>query len=222
MLGLGVVSFSQLAGQSVAVSEDQQVLDMLEEEKLANEVYVTLYEKWQHHSFQNISSAEQRHMERMLQLAESRGLKLPSSVIKRETGVFQNARMQKFYDQLIKQGDESLVEALKVGALVEETDIQDLRMAIAGTKDPQAIQVYTALMQGSENHLRAFTRNLNRQGIDYTPVVLTATDYQAILDGKNTCSGACCQNVSGLKDENCKGGKGKGNGPGKGKCCASN
>lgn len=220
LLGFGIIAFTQVAGQNSVSVEDRQLLDMLEEEKMAGEIYQTLYEKWEHHSFKNIGSAEQRHLERVKKLAESRGLKIPETVTSGATGVFQNASLQKLYHQLLERGNKSLVEALKVGALIEETDIRDLKAAIAGTKDTTAIKLYTALMQGSENHLRAFTRNLDRQGITYAPLILADKDFQAILAGKNNCPG---KHQSGLKEKNCqsKKGKGKGEGKGNGKCCAS-
>lgn len=209
MLSLLVIPLTKVAAQTASVAEDQQIIDLLEEEKLANEVYVALYEKWAHHSFQNISSAEERHLEMMKQLAVNRDLKIPASVLEGKTGIFQNERLQNLYKQLMEDGRKSLADALKVGALIEETDIRDLKLAVAGTKDAAAIQVYTALISASENHLRAFTRNLSREGITYTPQMLAKTDYQAILNGEQTCSGAC------------KPGNGQGKGKGKAKCCSS-
>jgi len=38
-------------------------------------------------------------------------------------------------------------------------------------------------MQGSENHLRAFVRNLGQWGVDYRPVVLQEEDFKEIIDG---------------------------------------
>ncbi|WP_170110352.1 DUF2202 domain-containing protein [Flavilitoribacter nigricans] len=206
-------------GQRPAAAADQQLLDLLEEEKLAGEIYVALFDKWGHHSFQNISNAEQRHLEMMRQLAVERGLKLPTGIVNAQTGKFQNQDLQQLYDRLLQEGRQSLTAALQVGALIEETDIRDLQRAIAATDDARAIQVYTALLNGSENHLRAFTRNLDRQGITYRPEVLSAADYDTILAGKSTCSGNCGQNRSGVKNQACKPGKGKGKKSGA--CCGS-
>lgn len=212
IMSLMVVAFTPIFGQDMASNEDQQLLDMLEEEKLAKEVYQAFFKKWEHHSFQNISMAEQRHLDKVKQLAENRGLKIPSTVTNDETGVFRNQEFQKLYDELMERGNKSLIDALQVGALIEETDIRDLKMAIAGTQDAQAIKIFTSLMKGSENHLRAFTKNLDRQGVNYAPVVLNREAYEAILTGEKNCSGACCQKSGGEKKGNCKGGKGKGKG----------
>jgi hypothetical protein len=40
--------------------------------------------------------------------------------------VFNNAELQTLYNTLLEAGKPSLIDALKVGALVEETDILDL------------------------------------------------------------------------------------------------
>ncbi len=44
--------------------------------------------------------------------------------------------------------------------------------------------VYENLMKGSRNHSRAFTRTLSRQGVIYTPQVLDAEAYKAIISGE--------------------------------------
>jgi hypothetical protein len=53
------VSVSQLSPQ-----EAESLLFMREEEKLARDVYITLYEQWNNQVFANISNSEQRHMEK--------------------------------------------------------------------------------------------------------------------------------------------------------------
>jgi hypothetical protein len=55
------------------------------------------------------------------------------------------------------------VEALKIGALIEEKDIFDLREELENNVDNKDIAfVYQNLLKGSGNHLRAFTRVLSR------------------------------------------------------------
>ncbi|RQW77245.1 MAG: DUF2202 domain-containing protein, partial [Methanothrix sp.] len=38
---------------------------------------------------------------------------------------------------------------------------------------------------GSENHLRAFVNNLQRQGYEYSPEYLSREEYDRIIGGKN-------------------------------------
>ena len=73
-------------------------------------------------------------------------------------GVFTNPDLQALYNQLIAQGNQSLAAALQVGVTIEEVDIRDLQTRLAGTTHADIKQVYTNLMNGSYNHLRAFMR----------------------------------------------------------------
>jgi hypothetical protein len=75
-------------------------------------------------------------------------------------GVFTDAALQSLYDQLIVQGMESRNEAIKAGITIEERDIADLSRFIRESEDDAIIQVLEDLKKGSENHLRAFTRQL--------------------------------------------------------------
>ena len=54
-------------------------------------------------------------------------------------------------------GAQSLGNALKVGAAIEEIDILDLQEYMKIIEERAIRQVYENLLKGSENHLRAFT-----------------------------------------------------------------
>ncbi|ADT83759.1 hypothetical protein TERMP_00782 [Thermococcus barophilus MP] len=154
------------------------LLWMREEEKLARDVYLTLYEMYGLQIFQNIASSEQMHMDAVLSLLEKYGIEDPAVD---EVGVFTNPELQALYDQLIAMGSQSVEDALKVGALIEETDIKDLEEWIAKTDNADIIQVYENLMAGSENHLRAFTSVLQNYGITYEPQVISEDEYNEII-----------------------------------------
>jgi hypothetical protein len=98
-------------------------------------------------------------------------------------GVFKNETLQDLYNALIDQGSISQIEALKVGALIEEIDILDIQHELDEHVDSQDVAfVYSNLIKGSRNHLRAFVRNLSRQGVDYTPQKLSEEQYLAIIN----------------------------------------
>ncbi|MFN4150875.1 MAG: DUF2202 domain-containing protein, partial [Candidatus Sericytochromatia bacterium] len=97
-------------------------------------------------------------------------------------GVFKDKKLQELYDGLIKEGNTSLEVALKLGAKVEEVDINDLKKSIANTKAEDLKLSYDYLMSASENHLRAFTNNLNRFfNTTYTPQILSKEDFDKIV-----------------------------------------
>ncbi len=170
--------------------DEQEVADLMwmrEEEKLARDVYLLLADKWGLQIFSNISRSEQQHMDSMLNMIEIYGLSDP--VGDNPQGVFTNPDLQALYDDLAAQGSQSQIDALYVGATIEEVDIIDLERAIADTDNPDLVQAYSGLMCGSENHLRAFVRNLEQQtGETYTPQYLDQAAYDAIMAGT---TGSC-------------------------------
>ena len=60
----------QLSSENLTQSEIDDLLYMHEEEKLARDVYLTLYEKWDLALFNNIATSEQRHMDAVDTLIE--------------------------------------------------------------------------------------------------------------------------------------------------------
>jgi len=98
-----------------------------------------------------------------------------------EIGVFHNAEIAKLYDSLVAQGSTSIEEAFMVGALIEDLDIHDLQRSIGATDDEVEIWVYNNLLRGSENHMRAFVRQLGRYGLDYTARYISDTELSLIL-----------------------------------------
>ncbi len=166
-------------------AEAEGLLYMREEEKLAHDVYLTLYEQWGLQLFQNIATSEAVHTETIRALLERYGLEDPAA--ENALGVFANADLQALYDQLVAQGSSSLEEALRVGAAIEEIDILDLQARLETTTTAELRQVYATLMAGSGNHLRAFANTLETQsGVVYQPQYLDAETYQAIVEGRTS------------------------------------
>jgi hypothetical protein len=150
---------------------------MREEEKLAHDVYVALAETWGSRVFQNIAGAETTHGEAIKALLDRYGIDDPAAGL--DVGTFSNPEIGALYEELVARGRTSLVEAFTVGALIEELDIADLRERATDT--PDIALVYEDLERGSENHLRAFARNLERQGVAYQPSHLSISDYESIV-----------------------------------------
>lgn len=167
--------------EPLSKQEQSSLLFMREEEKLARDVYNNLYSKWSARIFDNISSSEQTHMDAILELLNRYELEDPASV--QEIGVFMNPELQKLYNELIVVGKEGIIDALKVGAAIEEIDIIDLQTALNSFVDNQDIEwVYEMLIKGSENHLRSFVKNLANQGVTYQAQYLTEEEFEAIIN----------------------------------------
>jgi hypothetical protein len=136
---------------------DDLLLYLIEEEKLAHDVYTVLGETWGGNTFSNILASESTHQDQVLSLLNTYGLTDPRSA---EVGVFANPDLQALYDQLIALGMTSQTEAYKVGVLIEETDITDLTTAINSTSDASIVSTLEKLRSASESHLAAFTKKL--------------------------------------------------------------
>jgi len=146
---------SEIATQ--AKNTDDLLLYLIEEEKLAHDVYTVLGETWGGNTFSNILASESTHQDQVLSLLNTYGLTDPRSA---EVGVFANPDLQALYDQLIAKGTTSQTEAYKVGVLIEETDITDLTTAINSTTDATIVATLEKLRSASESHLAAFTNKL--------------------------------------------------------------
>jgi hypothetical protein len=184
----GVVWSTPIYGQSVTdpltADEVAGLQYMIEEEKLARDVYLMLGEQWNLNVFQNISRAEQTHMDAVAKILARYGVDNPAS--DNEIGYFTDSTLQTLYDELMASGSQSVADALQVGIAIEEIDILDLKAYVADTTQPDIRQLYTNLLQGSSNHLRAFVFNLERQtGEMVQPQYLDPQTYGEIMDGGN-------------------------------------
>jgi len=184
----------------ITPEEEETLIHMREEEKLARDVYTTLYGQYSLRVFNNISKSEQRHMDRVLCLLEYYNIEDPSS---EEIGVFTNPDLQELYNNLVEQGSESLVEALIVGATIEDLDILDLNQAIEMTENEAIITIFGHLKCGSENHMRAFSNLLANNNVDYTPQFISQEEYDEILSGLNGPCGNGNGNGNGNRNGNC-------------------
>lgn len=181
--GGNAIDYSQL--QTLSADEAQTATYIREEEKLARDVYLTLDQTWKINPFATIATqSEQKHMDSMQKLLSAVGLADP--VLANTVGAFTNTELALLYQSLTTQGAISASEGLKVGAYIEELDIQDLQQAIQqvqqGTNQTAVIQTYERLMCGSRNHLRSFVTALTQQGVSYNAQVLPSTTVNSILE----------------------------------------
>jgi hypothetical protein len=174
---LGTV-IAELPLEELSQAEIDGLLLMREEEKLARDVYLTLADEWNIRSFANIARSEETHMEAVERMLDRYGIEDP--VTDDTVGVFQNPLFSELYSDLVEQGKTSSLDALKVGAKIEELDIADL-LDLMDKSDNQDIRVvYQNLLKGSRNHLRSFDMQIGRNGGSYVPEHLSAEEYARI------------------------------------------
>lgn len=154
---------------------------MHEQQKLARDVYCVLYGKWSLRVFDEISAAEQNHMQAVKALLEQYDVADPVERNADEPGTFVYKPFQGLYDSLVVVGTASLEGALRAGALVEEMDIMDLQKAVQATGAEDLKATYKYMMMASERHLLTFARQLKKLGVTYEPVLLSRKDYDRLI-----------------------------------------
>ncbi len=166
------------AAAQLTTEEAATLLWMHEEEKLARDVYQNLADTWQAVEFRNIARSEQRHFD-ALGSNVSRFGQIDTALP--ETGQFTNPELQELYYTLLTSGNASYVDALRVGATIEDLDISDLLTAINATNNATLKLTYGHLLEGSKNHLRVFVARLAAQGVAYEPQYIDPVLFDAII-----------------------------------------
>lgn len=168
------------AVSSLTAQEEEDMLFIREEEKVARDTYLTSYDLWGLTIFSNIASSEQSHMDAMLKLLKKYNLSDPAAG--NVVGEFTNQTLQNLYDTLAGLSSSSAVAALKVGGLIEETDIHDITVAVSHSQHQDITKVYETLMCGSRNHLRGFAQTLETYtGEPYVAQVLSQEEVNQVL-----------------------------------------
>lgn len=172
-------------GSSVLdANEQEHLVFMREEEKLARDVYITLGTQYPNLKiFGKIDDAEQRHTCAVCDMLKKYGVDDPST--NDNVGVFTGEEYGPYfttkYQELVARGSVSAIDALYVGAYIEEMDMIDIIYCPEEiieqdngidtdtdcgkiyTDNGNIQRLYTSLLEGSENHLRAFVRNIERR-----------------------------------------------------------
>lgn len=169
-----------LPSEPLSAAELSALLFVREEEKLARDVYKTLYQTWGKGIFTNIAASEQTHMDAVLLLLNKYQLSDPANG--KGVGEFSNAMLQQLYYDLTSLGNSSLLNALKVGASIEDLDISDIQSMISTTDNQDISLVFLNLVKGSRNHLRSFYRNILNAGGEYSAQYISQEELEAIVN----------------------------------------
>ncbi len=142
-------------GATVSDEVAAQLLYLVEEEKLAGDIYELAYDEWGLRVFGNIAGSEDRHAEEVGELLDRYGLADPSS---EEAGEFSDGSLQALYEELADRVLTSQDEAVDVGLTIENKDIDDLQTLLAEDLPADVEQVVENLLAGSQRHQAAFAR----------------------------------------------------------------
>lgn len=170
-----------ITSATLSETEENALLFMIEEEKLALDTYTYLGELWGINQFLNIQKSEQSHVNAVSGLIDR--YNLPYTVL--PEGEFVNVELQFLYDQFIIDGSKSQMNALLIGATIEDLDIVDLEDLMQTISNTDILNVFKSLQCGSRNHLRAFVSAIEQMGGTYVPQYLTVPEFYNILETDN-------------------------------------
>ncbi|MEW6290540.1 MAG: DUF2202 domain-containing protein [Thermodesulfobacteriota bacterium] len=191
------------------IGEETHLIFMREEEKLARDVYMTLGELYPDDAtFTNIGDdSEQTHTDTVRDMLAIYGIADPNpdaNILPASIGVFTGEEYGWYFTEkfelLVNWGSQSQLDAWYVGAFIEELDMIDIigcpkiivetdngidagECGMDYTDEAQLKTMYGHLVDGSENHLRAFVKNIENvigEG-NYVAQVLTQEQVDAIL-----------------------------------------
>jgi len=144
MQGQGEAGMAAVAPGSLGVASPElaaKLSYLVQEEKLAHDIYVLGASRYGVNAFENIARSETTH----------------------QTAIaFSDPNVQQLYDELAARVKESQLEAAKVGVLIEKTDIADLQKVVDAKPGDTVATVLERLVQASQRHLQAFERQETR------------------------------------------------------------
>lgn len=153
---------------------------MREEEQLAHDVYAVSATLYSQPVFANITASEATHSAAVKALLDRYQQADPLQGLAQ--GTFRSAEFQTLHDTLVATSRTSLIDALKVGAEIEELDMRDIKAQQADIDNADILMVYDNLLRGSRNHLRAYMKVLTQQGGSYVPKYISQSEFDAIVN----------------------------------------
>lgn len=167
----GIIAYvNTLPLEAIDANEHEDLIFSRQEEKLARDVYLMLYQAWGIQSFNNIAQGEQAHMDLTLFMLDRYGIVDP--LTSDAVGVYADPALTTLFRRLVTYGLQSPTRALVVGAIVEDLDLFDLDSALQRSDNRDLDTLWQNLARGSRNHMRAFYGSLENQGVYFTGIKL--------------------------------------------------
>lgn len=194
---------------SLDAAEETHLIFMREEEKLARDVYLTLAQWYPYQPVFNTiaTGSEQTHTDTMRDKLADYGIADPNpdaNELPEMIGVFTGETYGEYFTEkfteLTDRAATSELDALYVGAFIEELDMHDIaecpqvivdmdnsidegECGLNYTDETALINAYSSLLDGSENHLRAYVGRIEAVigAGNYEAQYLTQQEVDAIL-----------------------------------------
>jgi hypothetical protein len=156
LIGVATLPLASGATPTVTATLKAQLIYIIQEEKLARDVYSALAKTTTINKFANITKSEQSHMDQLKVILMTYGIKDPTLDLK--VGVFVDKKLTALYKTLMTKGALSSADAIAVGVLIEQTDIKDINAMTKNVTQADIKLTLANLLKGSQNHLAAFSR----------------------------------------------------------------
>lgn len=169
----------QFPSQPISEEERVGLIQMRQEMKLARDVYLAMYNRWQNPAFLNSANATQAHMDAMKVLLDKYGVADP--VVDNTPGVFTDPRYTQLYQTMVANGMTSQENAWQVGATMEEMNIYNLNGMMAMTDNDDMQAVYQYMNTNSRSHMRAYAGMMEGNGMAYNPQYLSHDEMEEIM-----------------------------------------
>ncbi|MBK9488308.1 MAG: DUF2202 domain-containing protein [Haliscomenobacter sp.] len=186
-------------------SKEAIILYLIEQEKVAHDLYRVLDTMWVTDVFNRVSNEELQHMAKLSAVACEFMIDVPAHFNEYPEGQFVDGKLRRLYTDLLVAANFSLEEAYRACANLEERKILDLKAALREPNFEIETLTYKALLIGAEDNLKLFIRELLNISTGYTPVWLSISEYEALTknilpnDGwRNTNLNAKSQSRIGL------------------------
>jgi hypothetical protein len=144
-------------GATISGEVAEMLTFMVQEEKLARDVYALAIDQYGDRVFVNIHRAESTHMAELQVLLDRYDVADPT--VGAGAGEFRDAELTTLYASLSSQLSDNRAGAIDAGIAVETADIDDLEEALKLAAPSDVTTVLENLLAGSERHLAAFERN---------------------------------------------------------------
>jgi len=161
---------SDIEKQDVDSIEIDLLEKQYEEEKMANELYMSFYDMYNLDTFKNIAESEAKHMEAVKTLLDRYEIDIPTDY----------SHIQWLYDDLKEKWALSLLDALEVWVSIEKVDIDDIITAIKASDNDDIKTVLVNIWWASYNHMRWFVKALDNNWLT------TDIDYSNYYDEDNS------------------------------------
>ena len=179
----GKAAYASTEGIVLDYNEQTHLIFMREEEKLARDVYMELGAMYPDHSiFGRIDDSEQRHTDAVKAMIEKYGIEDPNTNdnVGVYTGEDYGWYFTEKFSELVERASISELEALYVGAFIEELDMMDInqcpRIIVETdngindasecgrvyTDNADVANLYASLLDGSDSHLEGYVRVIEK------------------------------------------------------------